>query len=235
MSAIGDLIAAAARRNGVDPATLTAIGKIESGLNPAARNPRSSAGGLFQFIDSTAQRYGLTNKFDAGASADAAARLTRDNAAFLARALGRQATPGELYLAHQQGAGGAASLLRDPSVPAAQVVGARAVSLNGGTPGISAGDFAAKWTNKLQAALGAPAPATESPTGQAPQAGTALAQALPGASLPVFSLGPDPAVLAAALTPTTPQIDVAALQQEQRRNTDQQRRRALLSVGAAFA
>jgi hypothetical protein len=183
VSAIADLIAAAAQRRGVDPRALTGIAQIESSLNPNARNPRSSAGGLFQFIDSTAQRYGLTNKFDAAASADAGARLAADNGSAIARALGRPATPGELYLAHQQGAGGALKLLRNPDAPAAAVVGEKAFSLNGGVPGMTAGQFAQKWTSKLDPTMGrseAPA-AGPAPGAQTPQAGTDLAQALPGA------------------------------------------------------
>ena len=92
-------IDAAASRYGVDPTALSVIAQLESGGNPAAQNPNSSAGGLFQFIDSTAQQYGLTDKFDPYASADAGARLARDNAASLRRAIGREPTVGELYLA----------------------------------------------------------------------------------------------------------------------------------------
>lgn len=149
MSALAELVGRAARSYGVDPNVLMRIGQIESGLNPNAKNPRSSAGGLFQFIDSTAQRYGLANKFDPAASADAAARLTRDNAGYLAKVLGRQPTGPELYLAHQQGAGGAAKILANPAADAASVVGGKAVALNGGRPGMTAGEFANLWATKF--------------------------------------------------------------------------------------
>lgn len=122
--------------------------EIESGLNPMAQNPRSSAGGLFQFINSTARQYGLTNRFDPVAATDAAGRLARDNAAHLRRVLGREPTGAELYLAHQQGAGGAARLLRDPSARAVDVVGSDAVRLNGGGDNMTAGQFAGLWINK---------------------------------------------------------------------------------------
>ena len=122
---------------------------IESGGNPNAQNPNSSAGGMFQFIDSTAKQYGLTDKTDPLASADAAARLAADNRAYLAKALGREPTAGELYLAHQQGAGGAARLLAAGNAPAASVVGGDAVGLNGGNAGMTAADFAGKWTGKF--------------------------------------------------------------------------------------
>lgn len=148
----GQVITNAAARHGVPPEALLKIAVIESGGNPNARNPRSSAGGLFQFIDSTARQYGLSNKFDPAQAADAAARLMKDNAAHLRGVLGREPTAGELYLAHQQGAGGAAKLLASPDRPAVDVIGWDAVRLNGGAPGMTAGQFAQKWVSKADGA-----------------------------------------------------------------------------------
>lgn len=134
---------------GLPAGYLGAVGTVESNLNPNAQNPNSSAGGMFQFIDSTAQQYGLTNKMDPVASTDAAARLAADNAKYLESVLGRPPTAGELYLAHQQGAGNAAKLLSNPNAPADQVLGGEAFRLNGGKPGMTAADFASQWTNKV--------------------------------------------------------------------------------------
>lgn len=67
---------------------------------------------------------------------------------------------------------------------------------------------------------------------QTPQAGTSLAQALPGATLPTFNPGPDPVLLAAAMQP--PVVDVEPLRQQQAQAEQQARRRALLSIGSAF-
>lgn len=149
---VGQVITDAANRYGVSPDALMRVAMIESGGNPAAKNPNSSAGGLFQFIDSTARQYGLSNKFDAAQSADAAARLMRDNATYLRKTLNREPTAGELYLAHQQGAGGAAKLLANPNALAVDVIGYEAVRLNGGAPGMTAGQFAEKWTRKMDGA-----------------------------------------------------------------------------------
>lgn len=146
---IASLLNNSATKYGVDPNTLTQIAGIESKFNPSASNPRSSAKGLFQFIDGTARQYGLSNPFDPSASADAGARLAADNQKALAGALGRAPTPGEVYLAHQQGAGGAIKLLTNPNAPAASLVGANAVRLNGGSSDMTAGEFANKWTSKL--------------------------------------------------------------------------------------
>jgi Transglycosylase SLT domain len=134
---------------GLPPGYLSQTYQIESGGNPNAQNPNSSAGGGFQFIDSTAKQYGLTDKTNLGASADAAARLAADNKRALVSSLGREPTAGELYLAHQQGGGGAAALLSNPNARAVDIVGADAVRLNGGDANMTAGQFASKWTGKF--------------------------------------------------------------------------------------
>ena len=97
---------------------------------------------MFQFIPSTARAYGLSDPSDFRASADAAARLARDNARTLRSFLGRDPTPQELYLAHQQGAGGARGLLSRPDALAVDVVGRPAVVQNAGRPDMTAREFA---------------------------------------------------------------------------------------------
>ena len=134
---------------------LARTAQIESNFNPNAQNPRSSAGGLFQFINSTARQYGLQDRFDPVQATEAAARLASDNADILRRGLGREPTAGELYLAHQQGAGGALNLLRNPSAMAEDVVGRAAARLNAGT-GLTAGQFASRWTSKFDDLGGSP-------------------------------------------------------------------------------
>jgi hypothetical protein len=191
MATIADIIAGAAQQYGVDPNTMLAIGQIESGLDPNAQNKHSSAGGLFQFIDSTAQQYGLGNKFDAKAASDAAARLLRDNRELLRRRLGRDVSGADLYLAHQQGAGGASRLLAEPSARAADIVGEKAVRLNGGDPSWTAAQFADLWRNKFNKAAGMPMTG-----GELPEAAPAV-PAVPAA--PAFG-GMD----MAALAPTQP-------------------------------
>lgn len=147
--AIRSAIEAAAKRNGVDPDALSMIAQVESSFDPNARNPDSTAGGLFQFIDKTARAYGLTNKFDPAASSEAAARLMSDNKRALEGRLGRQVTAGELYLAHQQGAQGALDLLANPEAKAMDIVGLDRVTNNGGDADMTAAEFAGKWTSKF--------------------------------------------------------------------------------------
>lgn len=149
-----DALTRAGQKHGIDPQILQTIAQIESGGNPNAKNPNSSAGGLFQFIDSTAQQYGLQNKFDPYESADAGARLLRDNANQLRGVLGREPTAGELYLAHQQGGGGAAKLLSNPNARAVDIVGRDAVRLNGGDENMTAQEFANRWIGKADSIAG---------------------------------------------------------------------------------
>lgn len=143
-----DHIRGAADRYGLPYAEFYRAAQLESSLNPRAKNPSSSAGGLFQQIDSNWKEWGRGDRYNPADSADAAARFWASNKKYLESKLGRQLRPGELYLAHQQGPGGALKLLSNPDAPAASVVGSKAVSLNGGKSGMTAGEFAAKWINK---------------------------------------------------------------------------------------
>ncbi|WP_102830639.1 transglycosylase SLT domain-containing protein [Bartonella bovis] len=134
-------ISQAAQRYDLPESFLKRVAMIESGGDPNARNKNSSAGGLYQFLDSTARQYKLDNKFDPLQSIDAMARLTKDNIRYLQTALGRPPSEAELYLAHQQGPAGAARLIKNPDAPASQLLNPQAVALNGGRPGATAGDF----------------------------------------------------------------------------------------------
>lgn len=149
-----DLITASAAQYGIDPATKLRIAELESSLNPAAANPNSSAEGLFQFIDSTWNQYGQgADRRDPAANADAAGRFLRDVSGSLRGALGREPEGWELYMGHQQGAGGARKLLSaDPSMRAADLLGADAVRLNGGREDMTVGDFLGTWRNKFNGA-----------------------------------------------------------------------------------
>lgn len=158
---------AIAQKHGIDPTDFKRMAWIESKFDPNARSGASSAGGLFQFTDETARNYGLKNKFDGVANAEAAARLWNDNKAGLTQALGRAPTAGELYLAHQQGLGGAKSLLSNPNASAASIVGHKAVVNNGGSANMSARDFSNMWTGRFDN-IGNEAGTTPRSTGNAP-------------------------------------------------------------------
>jgi soluble lytic murein transglycosylase-like protein len=67
------LIAAAAAKHKVDPASLWTIGYLETRFRARARSPKG-AQGLMQFMPETGRRFNLTNPDDAAQSIDAAAR-----------------------------------------------------------------------------------------------------------------------------------------------------------------
>lgn len=133
---------------GLPSGFLNTMAIIESGGDPSAQNDSSSAGGLFQQIDANAAAYGVSNRFDPVQSTEGAIRFAQDNTVALAKVLGREPTGGELYLAHQQGPGGAASLLANPDKLAVDIVGADAVKLNGGSLDMTAQEFANIWISK---------------------------------------------------------------------------------------
>lgn len=134
---------------------LSRLAQIESSGDPNAQARGSSAKGLYQFTDGSWARYGGGgNPFNPQDATAAAVRLTQDNRQGLMRALGREPSPGELYLAHQQGLGGAIKLLSNPNAPAGAVVGAQAVVNNGGDPNMTAGQFANKWISKFEGGKG---------------------------------------------------------------------------------
>lgn len=131
---------------------------VESEGRPDAKNPKSSAAGLGQFTKKTAKQYGLTDPYDATANDKASRALWGDNRKTLIKSLGRDPSDAELYLAHQQGAGGAIQLLRDPNARAIDVVGREEVLLNlpksqqAKVNTITAGEFASLWTDKYDKA-----------------------------------------------------------------------------------
>lgn len=72
-----DLIAAAAAREGVDPALVEAVVAIESAFNPRAVS-RKGAMGLMQLMPQTASRYGVSDPFDPEANLTGGIRHLRD-------------------------------------------------------------------------------------------------------------------------------------------------------------
>jgi soluble lytic murein transglycosylase-like protein len=71
-----ELIALSAARNGVDPNLVVAVMRQESGFNPRARSYKG-ASGLMQLMPATAQRFGVTNIFDAAQNIEGGTRYLR--------------------------------------------------------------------------------------------------------------------------------------------------------------
>lgn len=125
------------------PASYYSItGGRESGNNPSARNPRSSASGQFQFLDSTylnhARRLApgvddqslMARKNDPQFQRQVMEDFTQENAQALTDR-GLPTTPGNLYLAHFLGAGGARKALTSPDDASVEAfVGPEVVAAN---------------------------------------------------------------------------------------------------------
>jgi hypothetical protein len=122
-SEVLDIIEAEARERGIPRDDFLRFAYIETGGTfdeTASRGPRG-AKGLFQFVPSTARAYGIEGReLDPVVNTDAAARLYLENQRILtsrhrdnrAPYLSGQSNPDglDMYLAHQQGAGGYASI-----------------------------------------------------------------------------------------------------------------------------
>lgn len=124
-AAVLDIIEREAAESGIPRDDFLRFAYIETGgrFNADAHNRTSGAKGLFQFMPRTAAEFGLTGReFDAAANTDAAATLyTRNRAQITNRSVetghpflsGSESPNGlDMYLAHQQGGGGYASIQR---------------------------------------------------------------------------------------------------------------------------
>ncbi len=187
--------ASAAGLSNDDASNLVAIGKLESSLNPKARNNGSSTG-LFQFHPDTFAALGGTNIKDPTQQIDAAINNYRQNGqALIDSNIDPNAT--SLYLAHQQGIGATRALYTaDPNTSAVDAIAPlytarygqirgtslarRAIVNNGGSPNMTAGDFIAKWDGKVKGALAQNAPSAASAAVPASAAAPASASG-PGA------------------------------------------------------
>lgn len=138
------IIREAAEVVGVPADQMIAIARAESDLKPDAKNPRSSASGLFQFIDETWKetvgKHGgkhsvlEEDRLDARSNALMGAELLKRNMERMGKKLGREPTLSELYLAHFSGLKGALNVLdkieKNPDVLASEVWSKAAIKAN---------------------------------------------------------------------------------------------------------
>lgn len=154
---------------------IDSIISAESGGDPNARNPNSSATGAGQFIAGTwldtikaarpdiaqgkSDQELLALRSDPNLSREMTEAYAAQNGAILSKA-GLPVTPGTTYLAHFAGPQGAVSVLNaDPSAPVASVMGAAAMKANPFLQGMTVGDLRAWADRKMGGAQPAPAPA----------------------------------------------------------------------------
>ena len=195
----------------------------ESGGDPNAQNPNSSAAGSGQFLGGTwlglikQYRPDLANgksdadilsmRSDPQLSQDMVTAYSQQNAKTLSAA-GLPATPGNLYLAHFAGPQGAVNVLNaDPNAPASSVMGPAATAANPFLKNMSISDLRNWASNKVGG--GAPQPQPQ-PQPQAPAAAMpqgAMAAPVAAAAPPQPPASPTMASLGMLNNPT----DFAAL------------------------
>ena len=228
------------------PAGAPAVGDAQAmrtaQIEGTGKNPMSSAQGLHQFIDSTfvgtAKKVfpELANKSPTeilalrgtkladGTPIESALeqRFRTDNIASLASA-GIQPTPGNTYLAHFLGAGGARSVLgADPNTPVASLLDPRAIAANKSVlEGKTAGEVAAWAANKFGNQPGLSASMTASnarlggaPTGFVPVGGAPMSLGAPTVNnaLMASMMAGQAAPTNMLASPATPQIAAPAAQ-----------------------
>lgn len=103
------MIMEVAKQQGINPEHMLAMVQMESGGNPNAVSA-TGASGLLQFTGGTGRQMGVNNRFDPRQNLEGGGRLMTANAERLRKA-GIEPTLENLYLAHQQGAGGAIQIL----------------------------------------------------------------------------------------------------------------------------
>jgi hypothetical protein len=167
-------------------ALLDQIISAESGGNPTLTNPRSSAGGLGQFLNSTwlstikrdfpqiadgktdAQIIALkTDPAQADLQRQALAAFTKGNQDYLT-SKGIDPTPGNTYLAHFAGPGGAVAALSNPDAPVEKILGQAAVDANPQIRGMTGAQLA-QWADNTVNKQSGGTMAEPSPQPQQPQ------------------------------------------------------------------
>lgn len=144
--AIPTRIAEVAQANNIDPTTALTTAAIESrfGQNVGSR------GNIFQLGRTEWASVGGGRMGDTDTDIRNGVAFLGQKQQELASALGRDPQPWEIYLAHQQGTGGAVALLSNPDKPAGQVVPAQNISANGGDPSAPSSSFVNKWRATFQ-------------------------------------------------------------------------------------
>jgi len=221
------------------------IVQAESGGDPNARNPNSSASGPGQFVDSTfldvarkmrpelADRPDsevLALKTDPQFSRQATDFYAQQNQAILQKN-GLPVTPGNTYLSHFAGPGGAVKILQaDPNAPVEGILSKQAIDANPFLKGMTAQGLQA-WAAK-KVGVQAPQPGNAPQTPASPPAGPPmqLAPQLPQGQpqQPIFAQAPQQQGTPIQPVPDTAPIQPAQIQYARPRPID------LSALRAAF-
>jgi len=124
----------------------------ESGGNPNAKNPRSSASGLYQFTRGTWEGLGYDwgDRFNTGLQNQAMSKLTSSNANYLKSKLGINPSDADLYGAHFLGPQGYASIYKTSSnTPLSSILSQGVISANPFLSGKTTGYLKNWLSNKM--------------------------------------------------------------------------------------
>lgn len=150
-------IALRAKQEGVDPSVALTISHIETGgqFSHTAKNPTSSAYGLFQVLDDSWKNLGGKDRNNIEEQIRIGLKHIKQANSFIRKSLGREPVAHEQYLGHLLGPGGAVKVLEaDPNRPLIDVVrsydskNANAIVKNNGMSGMTVGQAINKWRNK---------------------------------------------------------------------------------------
>lgn len=150
-------IARKAQQEGIDPNIALVIGHIETGgsFSHTAKNPTSSAHGLFQVLDKSWKNLGGGDRNSVDEQIRIGFKHMKQAESAMRKSLGRELQPHEHYLGHLLGPGGASKVLKaDPNKPLIDVVrqydakNANAIVQNNGMNGLTVGQAIGKWRNK---------------------------------------------------------------------------------------
>lgn len=206
----------------------------ESGGDPNARNPNSSAAGPGQFIDSTfldvarQMRPELSNRPDSEVLAlktdpqfarQATDYYAQQNQANLAKN-GLPVTPGNTYLSHFAGPGGAVKVLQaDPDAPVSEILGDKVVKANPFLQGMTAQGLQAWAAKKMGATL--PQAGVQNNAPASPPSAPAGGPVPPQSAPPIFPAQPQQAASSAPIqAPQIPDLQAPPIFYAPRRPID---------------
>lgn len=150
-------IARKAQQEGIPPSVALTIAHIETGgsFSHTAKNPTSSAHGLFQVLDKSWRNLGGGDRSNIDEQIRIGFKHMKQAESHIKKSIGRELQPHEHYLGHLLGPGGASAVLKaDPNTPLIDVVrkydpkNANAIVKNNAMQGMTVGQAIGKWRNK---------------------------------------------------------------------------------------
>ncbi|WP_263576382.1 lytic transglycosylase domain-containing protein [Acinetobacter pseudolwoffii] len=150
-------IARKAQQAGIPPNVALTIAHIETGgsFSHTAKNPTSSAHGLFQVLDKSWSNLGGGDRANIDEQIRIGFKHMKQAESHIKKSIGRELQPHEHYLGHLLGPGGASAVLKaDPNTPLIDVVrkydpkNANDIVKNNAMDGMTVGQAIGKWRNK---------------------------------------------------------------------------------------